>query len=85
MGVAFEDVAQTDLEQALHEECQEAHLVVNLTQVHYVTTTYAVTVVAFVAPQCTYAPASLNTSDDDTRQCMYVLQRTKCPCMTLHL
>ena len=39
VGVAFEDVAQPDLEQALHEECQEAHLVVNPTQVHYVTST----------------------------------------------
>ena len=34
LGVAFEDVAQPDLERALHEACQEAHLVVNPTQVH---------------------------------------------------
>ena len=39
VGVAFEDVAQPDLEQPLHEECQEAQLVVNPTQVQYVTTT----------------------------------------------
>ena len=39
VGAAFEDVAQPDLEQALHEECQEAQLVVNPTQVKYVTTT----------------------------------------------
>ena len=39
VGVAFEDVAQPDLEQALHEECQEAQLVVNPTQVQDVTTT----------------------------------------------
>ena len=49
------------------------------------TTTYAVAVVAFVAPQCTYVPVLLNTSGDDTRQCMYVLQCAICPCMTLHL
>ena len=55
VGVAFEDVAQPDLEQALHEECQEAQLVVNPTQVQYVTTTWhcTVAVVAFVPPQCT--------------------------------
>ena len=51
VGVAFEDVAQPELEQALHEECQEAHLVVNPTQVHYVTTTYAVAVAIFVVPK----------------------------------
>ena len=34
VGVAFEDVSQPDLEQALHEACQEAHLVVNPIQVH---------------------------------------------------
>ena len=40
VGVAFEDVAQPDLEQALHEECQEAHLTVNPTQVHYAANNY---------------------------------------------
>ena len=34
VGVAFEDVSQPDLEQALHEACQAAHLVVNPIQVH---------------------------------------------------
>ena len=55
VGVAFEDVAQPDLEQTLHEECQEAQLVVNPTQVQYVTTTWhcTVAIVAFVPPQCT--------------------------------
>ena len=50
VGVAFEDVAQPEMKQALHEECQEAHLIVNPTQVHYVTTTYAVAVATLVVP-----------------------------------
>lgn len=33
VGVAFEDVSQPELEQALHEACQEAHLVVSPAQV----------------------------------------------------
>ena len=55
VGVAFKDVVQPDLEQALHEECQEAQLVVNPTRVQYVATTWhcTVAVIAFVPPQCT--------------------------------
>lgn len=40
VGVAFEDVSQPELEQALHEACQEAHLVVNPAQVHCLITTW---------------------------------------------
>ena len=39
VDVAFEYETQPDLEQALHEECQGAQLVVNPTQVQCVTTT----------------------------------------------
>ena len=54
VGVAFEDVSQPELEQALHEACQEAHLVVNPAQVHRLITTWN----RIQAPFCTI-PTSL--------------------------